>query len=56
MQMTEALSEGLKRGSPVAAPANDLEACRQAKLSDLARDFAAQHDRQTDPPRRERAP
>ena len=39
MQVTETLSEGLKRGYTVVVPANDLEARRQAKLSDLARDL-----------------
>ncbi len=37
MQVTETLSEGLKRGYTIVVPAGDLEARRQAKLSELAR-------------------
>ena len=37
MQVTETLSEGLKRGYTVVVAADDLEAKRQAKLAELAR-------------------
>jgi trigger factor len=37
MQVTETLSEGLKRGYTIVVAADDLEARRQAKLSELAR-------------------
>jgi trigger factor len=37
MQVTETLSEGLKRGFTVVVAADDLEAKRQAKLAELAR-------------------
>jgi trigger factor len=37
MQVTETLSEGLKRGFTIVVPASDLEARRQAKLAELAR-------------------
>ncbi len=37
MQVTETLSEGLKRGYTVTVPADDLEARRKSKLADLGK-------------------
>ena len=37
MQVTETLSEGLKRGFTVVVPGTDIEAKRTARLTDLGR-------------------
>ena len=37
MQVTETLSEGLKRGFTIVVPAADIETRRNARLTDLGR-------------------